>query len=113
VDEIKRIEQVMLDAGVPKRRIRSTMARICGLQPQSVHAWYQGATKRPSAEHLIALAHFYGLSLQWVITGKGDKESREVSSENEALILDLIRRIPENYQELAVRQLELLADTKK
>jgi transcriptional regulator with XRE-family HTH domain len=111
VNAIKRLEAEMLAAGVPKRKVRSTMASICGLQPQSVHAWFQGATKQPSAEHIMAIADFYGLSYKWVITGKGEKRSLNAESDQEALLLDLLRGLPPHLRKIALRQIEALAES--
>lgn len=111
MDAIERLEEEMIARGVKPHKVRSTMASVTGLTPQSVHAWFQGATKKPSAEHLLLLAEYYGLNYRWVITGTGEKFSRSVDSEDEAEVLDLLRLLPDDLRAVAVRQLQALADT--
>lgn len=66
-----RIKLALKEAGVEDRAIRSTLASICGVSPQAVAQWFSGATKDIRPAHLDAIATAYGLSLHWLITGKG------------------------------------------
>lgn len=110
MDAAKRLEGVLLDAGVKPRQVKSTMAKICGIKPQSVHSWFDGTTKSPSAEHLAKVAQAYGVNLYWVVTGKGPARSLNAKDEQEALILEILRRLPEDRRALALRQIEVLVD---
>lgn len=73
METAKRIEQVLLDAGVGPRQVRSTLAALCGISPQAVRAWYSGDTKRISPEYLAKIAEAYGISVEWLITGEGER----------------------------------------
>lgn len=106
---VERIEQAMLNAGVQPHRVKSTIARICGIQAPSVHQWFSGRTQQPKAEHLAALADTYGLSLHWVVTGKGQRQSINAASESESLLLELYRSLPPDLQAIARRQIAALA----
>lgn len=108
---VQRLRQVMLDSGVKERQVRSTMAKICGITPQSVHQWFDGRTKAPSAEHLAQIAAAYGVNLMWVVTGKGDKYAATPNSSEEALALEILRSLPENLRMIALAQLEALKST--
>jgi len=65
-----RMESVVLEAGVDKKNVKSTLAQVCGITPQSVHGWFSGSTKNPSAECIASVAVHYGSDAVWLITGK-------------------------------------------
>lgn len=90
-------------------KVKSTIARVCGIQAPSVHQWFSGRTHSPKAEHLAALADAYGLSLRWIVTGRGPKRSVSAQNEKEELMLDLYRKLPADLQSIAERQLSALA----
>lgn len=104
-----RLLETMLEAGVQPHKVKSTIARICGIQAPSVHQWFSGRTEQPKAEHLAAIAKAYNVSLYWVVTGKGPKHSVNAETEAEALILDLYRSLPDDLQAIATRQLSALS----
>lgn len=106
---VDRVEEAMLEAGVQPHKVKSTIARVCGIQAPSVHQWFSGRTHSPKAEHLAALADAYGLSLRWIVTGRGPKRSVSAQNEKEELMLDLYRKLPADLQSIAERQLSALA----
>jgi len=69
-----RMESVVLKAGVDKKNVKSTLAQVCGITPQSVHGWFSGSTKNPSAECIASVALHYGSDAVWLITGKPSTE---------------------------------------
>ncbi|GBQ69732.1 hypothetical protein AA103196_2294 [Ameyamaea chiangmaiensis NBRC 103196] len=50
----------------------------------------------PGRGTLVALADFFGVSLDWLTTGNGNMISSQAQNEKEALLLDAFRRIPED-----------------
>lgn len=83
-----RIFEVVTDEGVAKRSRRSTLARICGISPQAVRDWEEGATKNVRHEHIAAIAKEYGISIDWLITGQGERKVADAADSFE------FRRIP-------------------
>lgn len=66
-----RILLVVRAKGVPERKVRSTLATICGISVQAVRDWLEGKTKNMKHEHLIAIAAHYRVRLEWLLTGAG------------------------------------------
>jgi len=64
-----RMELVVLESGIEKKHVKSTLAEICGITAQSVHGWFSGSTKNPSAECVAAVAVHYSADAVWIITG--------------------------------------------
>lgn len=81
-----RIFQVVRDAGVPDRNIRSTLAKLCGISVQAVRDWSEGKTKNISHEHLIKIAARYRVSLDWLITGTGSVVSEPATAYGEGTV---------------------------
>jgi len=73
---VGRLEQVLMEAGVAKRQIRTKMASICGITPQAIAHWFSGSTSVPGAEHIAAIAAYYEVDLMWVITGDPNGPTR-------------------------------------
>lgn len=55
-------------------RSKSEFARLCGVPESSVRQWVDG-TSLPSAEKLMAIASATGISIDWLLLGKGSKNS--------------------------------------
>lgn len=108
---VNRLRQVMLDSGVKERQVKRTMADICGITPQSVHQWFDGRTKSPSAEHLAKISAAYGVNLMWVVTGKGEPRSTTPHDEEEALALTILQQLPDSLKTIALKQLQALQGT--
>lgn len=69
----ERIVEVVRDAGVPEHKIRSTLAQVCGISPQAIKDWVEGKTKNIKHAHLVAICKKWGISLDWLISGKGQR----------------------------------------
>lgn len=55
------------------RKIKRTLADLCGITPQAVAQWFDGSTKRISPDYLAIIAQRYDVNLDWLVTGQGDK----------------------------------------
>jgi len=64
-----RMESVVMEAGVDKRNVKAALADVCRIKVQSIHGWFNGTTKNPSAIHIAAVAVHYGADPIWLITG--------------------------------------------
>ena len=65
-----RIEQLLLDAGVPKRQVRRELADACKISSQAVGDWFNGKTKKISPDYLATIASKWGTTSDYLITGK-------------------------------------------
>lgn len=66
----ERIHLLVRRSGVSDRKIRSTLAKLCGISVQAVRDWFDGKTKNIGHEHLIAISEEYGVTLDWLLTGE-------------------------------------------
>lgn len=55
-------------------RSKAEFARQCGVPESSVRQWVDG-TSLPSAEKLIAIANATGVSIDWLLLGKGQQKT--------------------------------------
>lgn len=101
----KRMEAYLLDAGVKRHKVRSTIAKVCGISPQSVHQWFDGRTKAPSAEHLALFAGKYSLNLMWLVTGKGPQLANYSSDPTIQQAIDLFRGLPPHLRTAGLQTL--------
>ena len=67
----ERIKKLLKDAGVPERKVRRTLADLCGISYQAVKEWFDGSTRRISPEYLVLIADEYGSSVEYLISGAG------------------------------------------
>lgn len=67
---IDRITELLLSNGVPKHKVASTLARLCGITTQAVYAWDRGETEKISPEYISKIALRYGSSSDYLISGR-------------------------------------------
>ncbi len=73
---VGRLEQILMEAGVGKRQVRTQMASICDISTQAIAHWFSGSTSVPGAENIAAIAAYYDADLMWVITGSPNGPTR-------------------------------------
>lgn len=73
MNTIERIEKLLLEAGVPPHKVRSSLSEVCDVTPQAVGEWFKGTTKRISPEYIAAIAAHWNTSSDYLITGKHPK----------------------------------------
>jgi len=66
---VDRVLQGMTTSGVPRRKVRTAIAEVCNITPQSVARWFNGSTIYPRADHLARIADVYNIDLRWLILG--------------------------------------------
>lgn len=65
----QRVLTFMEDQGIPKRQIRATLAKVCGISGSAVYQWFT-TTKSINPEHLLSIAREYGTTVDWLLTGE-------------------------------------------
>ncbi|HXK41754.1 MAG TPA: helix-turn-helix transcriptional regulator [Anaerolineae bacterium] len=65
-----RIDDVRRKKGVSYKKL----AEICGVSPQNVQRWKTGGNIMP--EHISKLAMYFGVTTDWLLTGREDVSTR-------------------------------------
>lgn len=66
----QRLEELSADKG---RGWMASLARHCKVKPPSVSDWVSGKTKSLEGDNLILVASFFGVTPEWMASGKGQK----------------------------------------
>jgi len=77
----QRIEQLILEHGVPPDQVRNTITEITGLSKQALSKWFNGDTHNPTVEHIMDIAGHFHADLTWLISGKTSLEHDEERKE--------------------------------
>jgi transcriptional regulator with XRE-family HTH domain len=93
-----RIGQARRRAGIPSA---AEAARRLQMEPHA-YRHYESGTRTPPTARLPDIARLYKVSLEWLITGKGDQTSAEVTS--------LWEHMPAANRPAALRMLRSLSD---
>lgn len=60
----------LMDAhGIHNRKIRTTLASVCGITGSAVYQWFT-TTKTIHPEHLLCIAKEFGTTVDWLLTGE-------------------------------------------
>lgn len=78
-----RIKQLRESSGLKV----TELGRRIGITKSAISQIEAGTTKEPKATHVHRLAVFFGVSTDWLITGKGSKKRVTLSEEEYDLIL--------------------------
>lgn len=65
----ERIEKLLLENGIEKRKIKSSLAKVCGITPQAVYQWFNDSTGRISPDYLDKIARHWGTTTDYLISG--------------------------------------------
>ena len=57
--DVERMQKALLKRGIPANKLRATIARTCGITPQSVMKWFNGQTRYPRADHIAMLPRHF------------------------------------------------------
>ncbi len=93
-------------------RDQRELAEIVGVAPSTFNEWVKGK-KYPRIDKIEILANYFGiLKSDLIEEHKGDDSSRTITlTEGERTILELLRRLPESKQRMAIQMLQVaLAD---
>lgn len=96
----ERILKLLKDAGVPERKIRRTLADLCGISYQAVKEWFDGSTRRISPEYLALIADAYGTTLEYLVSGTGTPNTEASRTTQKTQVDQEIDEFVKNYREL-------------
>lgn len=72
---IKRLDELLLKNGIPKRNIKRELANTCNLSYEAIRQWYTGDSKNIRNDNLTAIAKRFNTTTDWILTGKETKTS--------------------------------------
>ena len=93
----------------------SDVSRGTGLSSTFFTEWKKGKSKSPKPENLQKIANYFGVSLEYLMTGKNSKTDYLYSDENADLLIEITKNI-KNDSEFAKRMgryMSLLSENKK
>lgn len=71
----KRLDELLLKNGIPKRNIKRELANTCSLSYEAIRQWYTGDSKNIRNDNLTAIAKRFNTTTDWILTGKESKAS--------------------------------------
>lgn len=81
-----RIDNLLTD----KKLKRIDLVRGTGIGESTIRAWIKGSV--PSADAVVKVAKYLGVSVEWLITGKETDNQKEINISNEEMKLVKIFR---------------------
>lgn len=78
----QRLNEILDDIGVPKRGRLVTLARRFNVTHPSAKKWLDG-NGYPDTDRLIELALWGNTSLDWLLTGRGQKHPKDLEASQE------------------------------
>lgn len=101
---VERIEALCKDKGVSFRKVELSLGFSNGI----LRSWEK---KMPSADKLAAVASFFGVSMEYLLTGKETAPAHEEPelSEDEVILLTSFRSLTEDQKRFVLRQLRAAA----
>lgn len=74
----KRLDELLIKNGIPKRSIKRELAAACGLSYEAVRKWYSGQSNNIRNDNLTAIAKKFNTTTDWILTGKEAKSNHGV-----------------------------------
>lgn len=101
---VDRIEDLCRKKGMSFRKVEQSLGFSNGI----LRSWEK---KMPSADKLAAVAEFFGVSMEYLLTGKETAPAREEPelSEDEVILLSAFRSLTEDQRRFVLRQLRAAA----
>jgi transcriptional regulator with XRE-family HTH domain len=97
-----RIKQALTTSG----KSQADLARFLNTRQSTVTGWVREG-RVPSADSIVPICEFTGVSFEWLLTGKGDISDESVQ---ERELLNAFRALPPAGREVALKQVVALAD---
>jgi phage repressor protein C with HTH and peptisase S24 domain len=69
-----RMTELLQARGVKPREVRRTLSNACGISYEAVRQWFAGDTANIKNEHLMRIAMAFRTSVDWLLTGKGQRD---------------------------------------
>ena len=80
---VGRIKKILLAANVPAHDLYQKLGEICAIPSTCAETW-DNSQHTPEAENLAAISKYYGIDLQWLITGQLKPRSPKSMDESES-----------------------------
>lgn len=98
----------VLDTLMKKSNISAyKISKDTGISDRLIGYWRKGE-KLPGAENLLTIANYFGISVDYLLTGKEKSASMEQLSENEQEMLDVFQKFNDREQIKLIGKLEEL-----
>ncbi|SDU13994.1 Phage repressor protein C, contains Cro/C1-type HTH and peptisase s24 domains [Pseudomonas pohangensis] len=69
-----RMTELLQARGVKPREVRRTLSNACGITYEAVRQWFAGDTANIKNEHLMSIALAFRTSVDWLLTGNGQRD---------------------------------------
>lgn len=69
---LQRIDQLQDDRSIPARNRKPELVNATKASYPAIASWYSGSTMSIDTVHLVSIARYYGVTLDWLVTGEGD-----------------------------------------
>ena len=101
---VERIEALCKEKGVSFRKVELSLGFSNGI----LRSWEK---KTPSADKLAAVAEYFGVSMEYLMTGKEKAPAHEEPelSEDEVMLLSAFRSLTDDQRRFVLRQLRAAA----
>lgn len=99
------LNKLMNDTKVSAYKI----SKDTGISDRLIGYWKKGE-KLPGAENLLTLANYFGISIDYLLTGKEKISSLELTK-NEQRIIDIFKSLTETQQGQVIERAEMLSES--
>lgn len=69
MNTIDRIEKLLIEKGVPRRKVKRALADVCDVSYQAVRDWFTGSTQKISPDYIALIAKEWKSTTDYLITG--------------------------------------------
>lgn len=95
-----------------KKIKRSDLCRATGISESSVRSWGK-QNSIPNAEYAIKVAHFFGVSVEWLINGdNGDDSCKLVLAPEEKELIEIFRRLDSEQKKFILSNARFIMEQK-
>lgn len=94
-------------------RDQKEIAKVVGVAPSTFNEWVKGK-KYPRIDKIEILANYFGILKSDLIeehTEMKDISKTLMVTEEEQMLLDLFRKVPENKQEMVIQMIQVALNT--
>lgn len=95
-----------------KKIKRSDLCRATGISESSVRSWGK-QNSIPNAEYAIKVAHFFGVSVEWLINGDGENGGvKLVLAPEEKELIEIFRRLSSEQKKFILSNARFIMEQK-
>ena len=94
-----------------RNKKRSDLCRETDIPESSFRGWVRGSI--PNAEYAIKVAHFFGVSVEWLINGdNGDDSCKLVLAPEEKELIEIFRRLSSEQKKFILSNARFIMEQK-